>query len=54
MFVDDFRSRHKVELDGTDIETYLKEVKQGKEHYKSMKVWYEAAYAMHKKRRASS
>ena len=54
IFVDDFRSQHMVLSDGTDIGTYLKDDKQGKEHYKSMKLWYEAAYTMHKKRRASS
>jgi hypothetical protein len=35
------------------IETYLTEDQQGKKHYKSLKLWYEAAYTMHKQRRAS-
>lgn len=52
-FMDHLRSKHKVQLASADIETYLKDDQQGKQDYKNLKMWYEAAYALHKKRRAA-
>jgi hypothetical protein len=54
MFVDDIKSKHKLLQAAAEIETYLKDDQQGKDHYKFLKLWYEAAYTMHKKRRANS
>jgi hypothetical protein len=47
------RSKHKVQLASANIETYLKDDQQGKQDYKNLKMWYEAAYALHKERRAA-
>jgi len=54
LFVDDPRSKHMVLLAGAVIETYLKDDEQGKNYYKSLRLFYKTAYNMHKKRRASN
>lgn len=54
IFVCELWVKHMVLLAAGGYETYLKDDQQGKNHYKILKFWYEAAYTMHKKRRVNS